>query len=101
VAPAEVERELLAFDEIALAHVVAVDDPRRDQIVGAAVVLVPGASLTADEIRGRLRERLSSYKVPRKILFLGSADDVPMTPSTKVRRPELAAMIAALDDPAE
>jgi len=101
VSPAEVERELLALDEVAVAHVVAIDDVERDQIVGAAIVLVPGATLTPAEIRARLRDRLSSYKVPRKIAFLDSVDDVPMTPSTKVRRVELAAMIDAAAEPAE
>ncbi|MFA5885375.1 MAG: class I adenylate-forming enzyme family protein [Acidimicrobiia bacterium] len=95
VSPAEVERELLAFEEVEVAHVVAIDDAERGQVVGAAIVLVPGASLAAAEIRARLRDRLSSYKVPRKIVFLDSTDDVPMTPSTKVRRVELAAMIDA------
>ncbi len=51
VSPAEVERELLAFDEVEIAHVVAIDDAARDQVVGAAVVLAAGASLTATEIR--------------------------------------------------
>jgi len=99
VAPAEVERELLALPEVEVAHVVAVDDEERGQIVGAAIVLVPGAMLTPAEVRARLRDRLSSYKVPRAIVFLDSVDDVPMTPSTKVRRVELAAMIAAGAEP--
>jgi len=101
VSPAEVERELLAFDEVEVAHVVAIDDATRDQIVGAAVVLAPGASLTAAEIGRRLGARLSSYKIPRRILFLDSIDAVPMTPSTKVRRRALAAMIDAEGDDAE
>ena len=99
VAPAEVERELLALPEVEVAHVVAIDDEERGQIVGAAIVLVPGATLTPAAIRARLRDRLSSYKVPRAIVFLDSVDDVPMTPSTKVRRVELAAMIAAGAEP--
>lgn len=94
VSPAEVERELLAIDGVAAAYVVAVADPVRDQAVGAALVLEDGVTMTADDVRERLRTRLSVYKVPRLVLFLDSVDDVPMTPSMKVRKRELAAMLA-------
>ena len=94
VSPAEVEREILALDEVVAAHVVAVADPARDQIVGAVVVLADGASLTAEDLRTRLRSRLSAYKVPRRVVFLDSVADIPMTPSMKVRKQVLAAMLA-------
>ena len=60
VSPAEVERELVAIDGVAVAHVVALDDVQRHQIVASAVVLEPGAALTADTIRAHLGERLSA-----------------------------------------
>ena len=47
------------------------------------------------------RPRLSVYKIPRRVLFLDSVDDVPMTPSMKVRKRELAAMLAAMPEEAE
>ena len=93
VSPAEVERELLAVDGVAIAHVVALDDPARGQIVAAAVIPIEGVHLTEDEIKEQLRGRLSVYKVPKAIAILGSVDDVPMTPSMKVRKRELAALI--------
>lgn len=99
VSSAEVERELNQVEGIEAAHVVGLDDPGRDQIVAAAVVLASGSTLTAADIRSQLSERLSSYKVPRRIVFLRSVEDVPMTPSMKVRRPELAALIAASEEP--
>jgi acyl-CoA synthetase (AMP-forming)/AMP-acid ligase II len=94
VAPAEVEREISALDGVALAVVVGVDDEgTRGQIVTAAVLLAPGAALTPADITHHLQGRLSSYKVPRKIVVFDSIDDIPMTPSMKVRKRDLAALI--------
>jgi acyl-CoA synthetase (AMP-forming)/AMP-acid ligase II len=93
VAPAEVERDLVQFPGVVSAHVVAVPDPQRGQVVGAALVMEPGAERDADAVREFIRERLSSYKVPRLVAFLDSLDDVPTTPSTKVRKRELAEII--------
>ena len=74
---------------------VGLDDEIRDQVVAAAVVLEPGATLTADAIRHQLRDRLSVYKVPKVLVILDSIDEVPMTPSLKVRKRDLAALIEA------
>jgi acyl-CoA synthetase (AMP-forming)/AMP-acid ligase II len=93
VAPAEVERALAGLDEVMFAVVVGVDDERRGQIVGAAVVPTDGDVVEVATLRERLRSELSSYKVPRLVLVLGSFAEVPMTPSRKVRKRELAQMI--------
>jgi acyl-CoA synthetase (AMP-forming)/AMP-acid ligase II len=93
VSPAEVERELTAIDDVQHAFVVGLDDDLRGQLVGAAVVPTSGATLLADQIRQRLRDRLSPYKVPRAIIVLSSVDEVPMTPSMKVRKRLLAELI--------
>ena len=94
VSPAEVERELLAVEGVAVAHVVAIDDAARGQMVGAAIIPVEGASIDVDAVTQQLRSRLSVYKVPKAMVVLESMDDVPMTPSMKVRKRELAALIA-------
>lgn len=93
VSPAEVERELARLDGISIAHVVGLDDDQRGQLVAAAVIRSPGSTLTPDIIQDLLRQRLSVYKIPKVIVFLDSADEVPMTPSMKVRKSELAAVI--------
>jgi acyl-CoA synthetase (AMP-forming)/AMP-acid ligase II len=94
VAPAEVERELLAIDGVATAHVVGVDDAARGQLVGAAVVPGDGVTLDRDTVLATLRARLSSYKVPQLLCFV-TADDVPQLPSGKIARRELARLIRA------
>ena len=92
VAPAEVERELLTIDGIIAAHVVGVDDADRGQIVGAAVVLRAGALLEPMGIQQALRDRLSSYKVP-KLLMVMRANEIPTLPAGKIAKKELAEIL--------
>lgn len=82
VSPREVEA---AIREVAglTAHVVGVDDAARGQIVAAAVRVPAGHTVAADELRARLGERLSAYKVPRRIVLLAD-DEVPMMSSGKL-----------------
>jgi len=56
------------------------------------VVPAPGANPTADELRSALRERLSSFKIPRRIVFI-TDDEVPRTTTGKVRLDELPGLI--------
>ncbi|CAO5177544.1 Acyl-CoA synthetase (AMP-forming)/AMP-acid ligase II [Frankia sp. AiPs1] len=82
VSPAEVEA---AIRDVAglTAHVVGVPDDRRGQIVAAAVRVPPGASVDADGLRRQLAERLSAYKVPRRIVLLAD-HEVPAMSSGKI-----------------
>jgi acyl-CoA synthetase (AMP-forming)/AMP-acid ligase II len=100
VSPAEVERELSALDGVVAAHVVGVPDARRGELVAAAVVLDASAHLDAERIRELLNARLSAYKVPRKIVFFDSIDEIPMTATMKVRKPALAELLARTDETA-
>jgi acyl-CoA synthetase (AMP-forming)/AMP-acid ligase II len=92
VSPAEVERELVAIDGVAGAHVVAIDDATRGQVVGAAVIPEAGTDLTVAELIQALRAHLSSYKVPLLVAFF-EPEEIPVTPTYKIRKPVLAAMI--------
>jgi len=92
VAPAEVERSLMEFVEVKLAFVVGTPHPDRGEDVVALVVPWRtgdgGADLPAPEgaqLRERLREQLSSYKVPRHVLVIAD-EDVPWLISQKVDR---------------
>jgi acyl-CoA synthetase (AMP-forming)/AMP-acid ligase II len=84
VSPREVEA---AIAEVAglTAHVVGVDDPDRGQLVGALVRAPSGGvgAVDVDDLRTRLRDRLSAYKVPKHVVVV-EADDVPMMSSGKL-----------------
>jgi acyl-CoA synthetase (AMP-forming)/AMP-acid ligase II len=99
VSPAEVERELNSIEGIAMAVVVGITDQERGQLVAAAVVPKPGFAPAPSELRNVLAARLSSYKVPRKIVFFSSLDDLPMTPSMKVQKRALADLVLAAEEP--
>ncbi len=92
VSPAEVEMELQQLDGIQSAYVVGIPDEERGQLVAAALVPRDGISLDYDNIRATLRQRLSSYKVPRLYISI-TRDEVPMLPSNKVARREIERMI--------
>jgi acyl-CoA synthetase (AMP-forming)/AMP-acid ligase II len=88
----EVEAALNALPEVELSLVAGVPDEELGEMVVAAVVPANGAAPTEDELRTALRARLSSFKIPRRIVFI-TDDDVPRTTTGKVRLDELAELI--------
>ena len=82
VSPREVEAAILEVSGL-VAHVVGVDDPARGQIVAALVRSPSAGSPDPDDLRTRLRARLSAYKVPRRIRVVPT-DDVPIMSSGKL-----------------
>jgi len=88
----EVEAALNALPDVALSLVAGLPDAELGEMVAAAVVPAPGANPTADELRAALRERLSSFKIPRRIVFI-TDDEVPRTTTGKVRLDELPGLI--------
>src|SRR3546814_9878830 len=63
-------------------------------MVVAASVAVPGAEPSEEALRAGLQGVLSSYKIPRRIVFI-SAADVPRTATGKIKLSEVARTIAA------
>ena len=94
----EVEAALNALPEVALSVVTGLEDAEFGQVVAAAVVPAAGASPSAEALRKALREEISSYKVPRLIVFI-EAGDVPRTDTGKVKLHELGQLIAARPSP--
>src|SRR5207245_7299301 len=93
VAPLEVEEVLLQHPDVQRAYVVGVPDRDRDEIVAAVVELHAGATTTADALVAFCRERLASYKVPRRVQFRGAAD-FPRTATGKIHKPGLRQALA-------
>ena len=82
VSPREVEAAIAEVSGLT-AHVVGVDDPDRGQVVAALVRAPEGTEVDVADLRARLKDRLSAYKVPRRILVVGDGD-VPMMSSGKL-----------------
>ncbi|QUH02094.1 long-chain fatty acid--CoA ligase [Saccharopolyspora erythraea] len=91
VYPAEVESALHEHPAVELCAVVGVPDPKWGEVPRAVVVLRPGVSATADELRDHLRRHLAAYKVPKQVDFW---DDLPRTGAGKVRKSDVRRRLA-------
>jgi long-chain acyl-CoA synthetase len=95
VYPREVEEALLRHPAIAQVAVIAVPDERYGEEVCAVVILAPDLDPSAEleaQIIAWSRERLAAYKYPRLVRFV---DALPLGPSGKVLKRELAAQFGA------
>jgi len=88
----EVEAALNELPEVETSVVTGLDDEEFGQIVAAAVVPAKGASPTVEGLRKALREAVSSYKVPRRIVFIAE-DEIPRTATGKIKLHELGQLI--------
>jgi long-chain acyl-CoA synthetase len=92
VYPAEVERVLAQHPAVVSSAVLGVADDRLGERVVAAVELVPGTSVTAEDLRALCQGELARHKVPETILIVES---LPRTSMGKVRRREARALFEA------
>lgn len=83
VSPTEVEEALRRVPGIADAAVVGLPDPHSGEEVVAAVVLEPGATLDEKAARALVRDALTPYKVPRRLVVV---DELPKSLIGKVLR---------------
>lgn len=86
VYPSEVEHQMLDDPAIAEAAVFGIADPKWVEMVAAAIVLKPGVKTTGEEIATRLRQRVASYKCPKKIIIV---DRLPRNAAGKIMRKTL------------
>ncbi len=87
----EVEAAIYEHPAVYEAAVFGVPDPRLGEQVAAAVVLKPGATLTAEELQKHVAERLAAYKVPTLITF--STEQLPRGATGKIVKRELRASL--------
>jgi long-chain acyl-CoA synthetase len=83
VYPREVEEVLYQHPKVLEAAVIGLPDRVRGEKVTAYVVLKPGETATAQEMRVFCRERLAPYKQPRAVHF---RDELPKSMAGKVLR---------------
>jgi fatty-acyl-CoA synthase len=94
VSPREIDSLLAAHPGIKLSRTVGIPHETLGEMVVACLVLHDGATLDETQIRNFLRERLASYKVPRRVLFFAPGE-IAMTGSDKVKADELIRRAAA------
>ncbi len=82
VSPREVERAIHEVTGLR-SHVIGIDDADRGEIVAAAVITADPAAVSEADLRAGLAERLSPYKIPRRVRAM-TAGEVPMMTSGKL-----------------
>ena len=83
------ELALTGCDGVLEAYVVGAEHPDHGTIVAAAVVPSGGAVLDSEELRLKVRGRLSAYKVP-KFIWITDKKVLPFTATGKVKKSDLA-----------
>ena len=83
----EVEAALYTHPEIVEAAVFSLPDQRLGEIVGAAVMTQPGASIDTASIQSFLSGRLAAFKVPEHVFC--QADPLPRIAAGKISKKQL------------
>ena len=90
VYPREVEEFLYTNPKVSDVQVIGVPDERFGEEVMAWVVLKPGESADAEEIREFCRGRIAHFKVPR---YVKLATEFPMTVTGKIQKFRMREMV--------
>ena len=89
--PREIEELLYEHPKIVQAAIVGAPDPRLGEKNCLCAIVKPGASLDLGEVVAFLKGRVADYKLPEALVVM---NDFPMTPTGKIRRPELVKRVA-------
>lgn len=89
--PREIEELLYEHPKIVQAAIVGAPDPRLGEKNCLCVIIKEGESLELDEVVSFLKGRVADYKLPEAIVVMNA---FPMTPTGKIRRPELVKRVA-------
>ncbi len=83
ISSVEVEGMLLRHPAVQEAAVVGMQDEKWGEAPHAFVILKPGASATADELKQFTRDRLAHFKAPHTVTFV---DELPKTATGKIQK---------------
>jgi fatty-acyl-CoA synthase len=93
VSPLEIDEILGACPQVKVVQTIGVPHDSLGELVVSCIVLHDGCTLSEADVRGLARERLASYKVPRRVLFF-EPHELAFTGSAKVKTADLRALAA-------
>lgn len=92
VAPREIEEVFLRFPGVDQAVAFGLPHPELGEDIGIILVPSPGHRIEAAELRQQSLLHLAPWKVPSQVRIM---DEIPKGPTGKVRRREIAALVAS------
>lgn len=84
--PREIEIPLEAHPKIAEVAVVGAPDPALGERVRACIILNEGETMTAEEVKEYLKDRIAKYKIPEFVDFMS---EFPRNPTGKILKQDL------------
>jgi fatty-acyl-CoA synthase len=95
VSPVEIDDVIRALPGVKFAQTVGVPHDTLGEIVVTCIVAHEGVKLSEDEVRSFAKDKLASYKVPRRVIF-PSVTDLTLTGTAKVKTAELRKLAAQM-----
>jgi fatty-acyl-CoA synthase len=91
ISPPEIDAVIALYPGVRRAQTVGVPHDTLGEMAVACIVPHDGAQIDEDALRAFLRQRLASFKVPRRFLLMRE-DEMPVTAIGKVKSGELKAL---------
>ncbi|RPI65778.1 MAG: hypothetical protein EHM47_18190, partial [Ignavibacteriales bacterium] len=92
VNPVEVEKTILLNTKVKEVCVTGLDDSQWGQVIFAAVVLNENTDMTENELKLFLKDKISSFKIPKKFIFV---DHLPKSELGKIYRKQVKDMLSS------
>ena len=93
VSPLEIDEVIRTHPDVKVSQTVGVPDELLGELVVTCIVPVEGASPSVKSIQDFAKEKLASYKVPRRVLFVEESD-LKTTGSSKIKTADLRSLAA-------
>ena len=90
VSPIEIDTLLKTLPGVKAVQTVGVPDDLLGELVVSCIVPHDNADLTEDSVKAAAKEKLASFKVPRRVLFFAESD-LELTGSAKIKTADLRA----------
>jgi 2-aminobenzoate-CoA ligase len=97
IGPEEIEVTIAKHPAVAEVGVIGVPDEVRGQIAKAFVVLLPGETVSGEELVAFCKGKIATYKLPREVVIV---NELPRTPTGKLLRRVLKQRESAAQQPA-
>jgi fatty-acyl-CoA synthase len=88
VSPIEIDEVIRTAPGVKVSQTVGVPDDLLGELVVACIVPHEGAVLAEEEIKAYAKQKLASYKVPRRVIFVAE-DELKTTGSAKIKTADL------------